>query len=139
MARFRDGTTSLNIGAEGRGDGRDHELLAAPTICSSCPVNTKCCRHADPPDLVAHDLRLISRSPAARNIAFHEDLPEELRPLRKMARRSSGECIFLTDDRQCAIYDIRPLDCRLFPLDLTELNGEIWWVIYHSFCPLGSE
>lgn len=44
-------------------------------------------------------------------------------------------CAFL--DRQsgkCRIYEARPLDCRLFPLDIIEQDGEYYWCIFTT-CP----
>lgn len=47
---------------------------------------------------------------------------------------------FLSDERRCAclqtgrctIYARRPLDCRLFPLDIIEQDGDYWWCIFLS-------
>jgi hypothetical protein len=38
-------------------------------------------------------------------------------------------CFFLNSGR-CSIHEFRPVDCRLFPLDLKEIDGELSWVIY---------
>jgi len=39
---------------------------------------------------------------------------------------SSTPCPFLSDDNRCGIYDIRPLDCRSFPLiPAFDLEGDI--------------
>lgn len=35
---------------------------------------------------------------------------------------------------KCRIYDIRPLDCRLFPLDIVEEGGEYYWCVFTT-CP----
>ncbi|HEX8737695.1 MAG TPA: YkgJ family cysteine cluster protein [Pyrinomonadaceae bacterium] len=46
-----------------------------------------------------------------------------------------NRCAFL--DRQtgkCRIYDARPLDCRLFPLDIIEEDGEYYWCVFTT-CP----
>ena len=42
-------------------------------------------------------------------------------------------CKCAIDDR-CTLYNDRPLDCRLFPLDIIEVNGEYWWCIFTT-CP----
>ena len=31
----------------------------------------------------------------------------------------------------CEIYPVRPVDCRLFPLDLALRDGRCWWVVYN--------
>lgn len=39
---------------------------------------------------------------------------------RKMGLRKkrNGECIFLSENRQCAAYEARPISCRIFPADV---------------------
>jgi len=37
-------------------------------------------------------------------------------------------------DSKCTLYQDRPLDCRVFPLDIIEEDGEYWWCIF-TFCP----
>jgi Fe-S-cluster containining protein len=44
---------------------------------------------------------------------------------------SSDGCKHAVNNR-CQIYDRRPLDCRLFPLDLVEEHGEYWWAIFQN-------
>ncbi len=40
-----------------------------------------------------------------------------------------GCCGCLSAGR-CGIYRERPLDCRLFPLDIVEEGGALWWCIF---------
>jgi len=42
-------------------------------------------------------------------------------------------CCFVNENR-CAIYLDRPLDCRLYPLDIIEEDDQYWWCLYTS-CP----
>jgi Fe-S-cluster containining protein len=42
-------------------------------------------------------------------------------------------CRYAQEDR-CSMYKDRPLDCRLFPLDIIEEDGIYWWVIFTT-CP----
>ena len=39
-----------------------------------------------------------------------------------------------TKENRCHLYQNRPLDCRLFPLDIIEEDGEYWWCIF-TICP----
>lgn len=43
-------------------------------------------------------------------------------------------CTFLDEHGRCRIYDLRPLDCRLFPLDIIEEGGEFYWCVFTT-CP----
>lgn len=40
------------------------------------------------------------------------------------------QCKFLDNKGLCTIYDIRPLDCKLFPLDIIEQEGSYYWCIF---------
>ena len=37
-------------------------------------------------------------------------------------------------EKRCQLYENRPLDCRLFPLDIIEDEGEYWWCMFTT-CP----
>lgn len=95
--------------------------------CGSC-----CC---DPIiELTHHDLhRLVKgvRVPAENLIKLYDS--SELNPdgedndwihlsygKRKLGLRKkrNGECIFLSENRQCTAYEARPLSCRIFPIDV---------------------
>jgi len=51
-------------------------------------------------------------------------------------RKINGPCIFLKDKRYCMIQDVKPLDCREWPLtfDYDEKKDEL--TIYKGECPL---
>ncbi len=42
-------------------------------------------------------------------------------------------CKYAKENR-CCLYEDRPLDCRLFPLDIIEEGGEYYWCIF-TICP----
>lgn len=42
-----------------------------------------------------------------------------------------GQCAAKVGTR-CGIYKNRPLDCRLFPLDIVEHEGTYWWCIFQT-------
>lgn len=42
-----------------------------------------------------------------------------------------GECAAKVGTR-CGVYPSRPLDCRLFPLDIVEHEGAYWWCVFQS-------
>lgn len=43
------------------------------------------------------------------------------------------QCKYAVNER-CGVYQDRPLDCRLFPLDIIEEGGRYWWCIFTN-CP----
>lgn len=44
-------------------------------------------------------------------------------------------CAFDHQANTCKIYETRPLCCRIYPLDLMNIDNEVWWVV-HSECPI---
>lgn len=60
---------------------------------------------------------------------------EEARRLgiERVDRRADGACSFYLEGC-CTVYALRPLECRLFPLDLLMVNGSIHWVRWDQ-CP----
>lgn len=45
-----------------------------------------------------------------------------------------ARCKFVNSEGVCEIYALRPLDCRLFPLDIIEQDGRYYWCFY-TICP----
>ncbi len=95
--------------------------------CGSC-----CC---DPIiELTHHDLKRLvnhTKMPAESLMKLYDS--SELNPdgedndwiylsygRRKLGLRKkrNGECIFLSDRKQCSAYEARPLSCRIFPIDV---------------------
>ena len=35
----------------------------------------------------------------------------------------------------CSVHPRRPIECRLFPLDLLAVEGVVCWVVWHGACP----
>src|SRR5581483_798372 len=53
-----------------------------------------------------------------------------------LSRTRDGWCSsFDPNTNMCRMYADRPLCCRLYPLDLMQLEGAVWWVI-HAECPI---
>ena len=46
-------------------------------------------------------------------------------------------CKYARDNR-CNLYEDRPLDCRLFPLDIIEEDGKYFWSLF-TICPKHEE
>jgi Fe-S-cluster containining protein len=74
-------------------------------------------------------------------LCFRESFPPPA--ARARGRFIDGTAFFLNHNRcafldrrtgKCRIYDARPLDCRLFPLDIIEEDGEYYWCVFTT-CP----
>ena len=111
------------------------------SFCAKCPSNGNCCSRVrpggriDPPLLFDKDVRQIKRFVEQSAHSFSTPASNHGRGARQM-RAGRGGCHFYTEGR-CAIYHVRPLDCRLFPLDIIEkLEHKFVWIAYTRFCPI---
>lgn len=51
-------------------------------------------------------------------------------------KSSSGKCEKLNDDNLCSVHPKRPIECRIFPLDIqVDQNGEFFWILWTGHCP----
>jgi Fe-S-cluster containining protein len=44
-------------------------------------------------------------------------------------------CPLLSKEKRCTIYKERPFECRVNPLTIYEIDGDLWWVLYTE-CPI---
>jgi len=51
-----------------------------------------------------------------------------------LQKRKNGKCVFYdSESKKCSKWNSRPLDCRLFPLDIDFHDGRFYWICY-SYC-----
>ena len=124
--------------------------ISSPTDCSGC--RGACCSLNRPGGVL--ETPFVTRRDMDRIAAFTGIGPE-----RFMLRGSGGEpwisssssgrfgqlktkdkgygCIFF-DERtcRCSIYEARPVDCRLFPLDVIRLHGEYHLTVHEEMCSI---
>ena len=67
--------------------------------------------------------------------------PIDTQPLghiKQMRTKPSGHgCMFFNEEtRLCNIYSARPLDCRLFPLDIIREDGKIYLILHTELCSI---
>jgi Fe-S-cluster containining protein len=105
-------------------------------ISFRCPLNCDlCCRRPIGPSLTVKDYQRITQHLSYSNFAdkrAHPLFPYQLKV-------KNGACIFLDKKGKCSIYSVRPLLCRLYPLQLHfQWDGKLLWCLEH--CPgVGSE
>lgn len=112
----------------------DHACLDACVDCSG----SKCCGAIsyggliEPPFLTTFDIIQIEKGLGLNPDAF-SDLrlnPNTGNKVRFLKTNPNGGCGYL-DSGRCIIHSFRPVDCRLFPMDIRKLDGENKWVLYH--------
>lgn len=105
-------------------------------FCNGCVGRFDCCcncKEVDMPILLPHEVENISRS-TKRNIdSFATKRTSNLYQMKRIDDKENGACIFFNNNR-CSIYSSRPLDCRMFPFDFKEIDGEYWVIYYNKAC-----
>lgn len=110
-------------------------------ICHNC-VNTKanCCSNPaiDSPMLLPNEALEISKltnkkiEDFAKLINFSSMYNDNaLKNLYQMKRQDNSNSCYFYKNSKCTIYDIRPIDCRIFPYDIKlEKDGNYYLVYY---------
>ena len=113
----------------------EHGSINACKACSGldCCGLLKAGGIIEPPYLLKKDIE---------NIEFFTGLPSETFALKKlniktgnyvyiMKINESGGCVFFNyQTGLCNIYNCRPVDCRLFPLDIRYINNHFYWALF---------
>ncbi len=105
-------------------------------FCNACVGKFDCCCNCediDMPILLPFEIETISKKTKENVNQFAEKKSNNLFQMKRKGGINNGECFFFKNN-QCSIYENRPLDCRLFPFDFKEINGEYWMVYYNKVC-----
>ena len=117
--------------------------LGTFNLCSNCVgKSADCCcnKEVDSPMLLPNEAEEIAKSTKLNKDDFckkvefskmyNDPTLKDLYQLRR--QKDSNNCYFYRNN-QCTIYDIRPLDCRIFPYDIKlEKDGAYYLVYYKS-------
>ncbi len=112
------------------------ENLDETEICSNI-CGSKCCR-STPPALTTKDFERIEKITEEKN--WYTKLSQKNKDTFVISKgEKSNDCIFLSTDGTCKIYENRPLDCRLFPFFLkikkiSDTDYNLKWLVW--YCPL---
>lgn len=100
--------------------------------CSDCGIGSIIL----PPFLTAFDIRRIRNSGMVDDEFFEEcQNPITGNTVTTLKHTKGHDCMFLNKKEQgCSIFEIRPFDCRLFPLDITKIGNEYLWILYNHCC-----
>lgn len=117
--------------------------LGTFNLCQKC-VNAKasCCSNPeiDSPMILPNEAKEIAKATNQEISEFADEVDfasmyndKSLKMLYQMKRNKNGNCCRFYKDCKCSIYDIRPIDCRIFPYDIKlEKDGEYYLVYYLS-------
>jgi len=118
--------------------------LGTFNLCSNCigKNNPTCCCDpiVDSPMLLPNEAEAISNKMKIEKEEFCKRInlakinnDYSLKDLYQMKRFEDTNSCYFYRDNKCTIYDIRPIDCRIFPYDIKlEKDGNYYLIYYKS-------
>jgi Fe-S-cluster containining protein len=107
-----------------------HDPSSLYHICRSCPPKRHCCfRAATIVVLPEEAVRIVARTGAPDLLNREDDGLYTIKKVQGLA------CPFLTPDRLCGIYDIRPTDCHSWPLTMDKSANPHGNYLVDADCP----
>lgn len=97
--------------------------------CTNCKLENNCCLSfdkIDSPILSEEEVMVIVRIKKEFTSLFNNYQNSYTIKL------NENKCPFYNNG--CSIYNIRPLDCRLFPYDIKNINNKYYLVLYNLDC-----
>lgn len=125
--------------------------LGTFNLCSNCVgKNATCCcnPNVDSPMILPNEVEVISKSMKLNKEQFSNKVEFSkmyndyaLKDLYQMKRQNNSNDCYFYKDNECKIYNIRPIDCRIFPYDIKlEKDGNYYLVYYKSdMCAIKEE
>jgi len=119
-------------------------------FCSKCSLDD-CCRCCGivknrgliaPAYLTQYDINNIKKGLKLQEDAFIYTIKHHLtnKLISFIKINDEKGCIFFDlKQGRCKIYKYRPLDCRLFPIDIKLIEKRYWWVLYEYVCPISEK
>lgn len=98
--------------------------------CTNCNSKIVCCSNFDKinaPVLSKEELQRIRQFIKSED--FYNIMGDNLFSL----KLDGNNCIFYQNGK-CIIYDIRPVDCRLYPFDIIKIDDRFYLILYLLDC-----
>jgi len=89
----------------------------------------------EPPFLTAKDIRTIEDRSGLKEEEFSTTRinPVTSHVIHTMKTTDNGGCVFFDKGSgKCQIHSFRPMDCRLFPLDIVLKDGRFFWALFNN-------
>jgi Fe-S-cluster containining protein len=134
----------IKIQSDHPSESANQALAPQLKACRECSASKVCCSVAksggeiESPYLLPTDVSLISQTLGILPEEFVEVRPNSVTGHSVTFVKSSGSsgCRFHSQSSgHCEIYNVRPLDCRLYPLDIVRLNGTYFWILW-EYCTI---
>lgn len=116
--------------------------LGTFNLCSNCVGKsaTCCCNpDVDSPMMLPSEVEKISKEfninqdDFSKKIEFSKMYNDfTLKDLYQMKRQKNSDACIFYKNNQCTIYEMRPLDCRIFPYDIKLENDGNYYLVYYK-------
>lgn len=96
--------------------------------CTNCKKSINCCQEfnkLNAPSISIEEKELINK--------YYSNFYDELEKNIFTLKTKNNTCIFFKNNN-CSIYNIRPLDCRLYPYDIIEKEEKYFLILYKLNC-----
>lgn len=103
-------------------------------FCNGCVGVFDCCCNCnkiDMPIVLPSEAKRIESISRKKIDEFANKLTNNLYQMKRADNDEAKGCIFFVNNK-CSIYENRPIDCRLFPFDFKEIDGEYWLIYYNG-------
>ena len=117
--------------------------LGTFNLCSNCVGNSAtCCSNlkVDSPMILPTEAENISKKlhidieRFANKVEFSKMYNDySLKDLYQMKRQENSNACHFYINNKCTIYDIRPIDCRIFPYDIKLEKDGNYYLVYYKF------
>lgn len=132
-----------------RSEVMNERTPTAPKLhaCMNCPANFVCCSVSsrggvvESPYLMPSDIKAIAEVTGLDEKEFVENRvnPQTGNIVSFMSPPEGHGCRFHdTVGGKCGIYNARPIDCRLYPLDILFKDGNYYWIL-RQYCEITEE
>ena len=99
------------------------DLTSLYDSCKVCPKSSHCCYRASTIVVLPNEAKMI-----IERVGSNEYLNTEANGIFTISKKAGEACPFLTVDGLCGIYDIRPTDCRSWPITFDRASARHQYV-----------
>jgi Fe-S-cluster containining protein len=97
-------------------------------LCNSC-TSKSCCKSFAGANLLPTEFKKIKET-IGKDTFVETVMFNKIPTLIIKKKYNSDECTFWDSQKECcSIYENRPFDCKLFPFDIHEIEGQYMWII----------
>lgn len=99
-------------------------------LCGDCD-HKNCCTNSAVPLVFLKDLEKIKKKDSDYEKHIKTVRINNVDVIAIKKKKNSTECVYWDADLGgCTIYESRPIDCRLYPFDIMNIDNSYHWIVY---------